>query len=157
MMKLLLKISVDEDGSVFFDTDYDFPEIAKRRPPVEWENGLYRELAYAIEHSGPNTRRAVKMLSTASTDPRTGYLGLHPKLEEALTAWRRAKAQKIHAPSYVILHQRVLLAIADEAPLTEEALLEVPGFGMGLLNRYGKEILEIVADTLPLEGQPLSH
>ena len=144
-----MQISVDdEDGRVFFDTDYDFPEVVKRRPPLEWEDGLYGELSYAIENSRWNIRRGMKLISTAATDPRAGYRGFHPQLEEALTDWRRTKAKELDVPSYVILHQRVLLAIADEAPETEKALLDVPGFGPGLMERYGKEILAQVTDVL---------
>jgi len=154
MMKLLLKINVNqEDGSVFFDTDYEFPEVSRRNPPVEWEGGLYQDLAYALTHSGPNIRRAAKLIGTAISDPRVDYCGLHPLLESTLTDWRRAKAKELNVSAYVILTQRVLLSIADDAPTTEQALLDIPGFGPGLLARYGKEILALVASALDKEEE----
>ena len=152
-MKQLLQIQVDDLGNIFFHTDYDFPEVAKRRPPMDWEDGLYRELSYSILHAGTLIRRAVKFISVASNDPRADYLGLHPGLEEALVQWRKEKAEQQKVPSYHILHQRVLLAIADNAPLSEMDLLDIPGFGPHLLERYGKEILDLVQRKLGEEDQ----
>lgn len=152
MMKQLLQILVDDYGCIFFQTDYDFPEVLKRRPPVNWEDGLYRELSYSLLHGGSNIRRAARFVSLAAQDPRADYMGLHPELEEALTRWRREKAREKQVPAYHILHQRVLLAIADEAPASEKDLLEVPGFGTALLERYGKEILHLVEQTVPDAG-----
>ncbi len=146
-MKQLIQIQVDESGHIRFHSDYDFPDVKKRHPPMEWEDGLYRELSYAFCHSGENIRQAARFLSLAADDPRADYIGLHPLLEQALVDWRREKAKALNVPSYYILHQRVLLALADEAPSTEEDLLAVPGFGPGLLKRYGEEILQLVRDN----------
>ncbi len=143
-MKQLLLIEVDGNGSLFFHSDFDFPDVLKRRPPLRWEKGLYRELSHAIPHCGTNLRRAVNFVAYAAADPRADYLGLHPELEEALSGWRRNKAREQGVPAYRILHQRVLLAIADEAPLTREELLEIPGFGPGLYRRCGEELLALV-------------
>lgn len=147
-MKQLLQIQVDDNGELFFHSDFDFPEVLKRRPPVNWEDGLYRELSYSISHCGINIRRAVNFVSYAAADPRANYLELHPELEKALTAWRREKAREQHVPAYHILHQRVLLAIADAAPISELELLEIPGFGTAMLKRYGAEILDLVDQEL---------
>lgn len=77
------------------------------------------------------------------------YQDRHPELARALTLWRRAKAQEINVPAYYILHQRVLHAIADAAPQTEEELLALPGFGPGLFARYGEDILKLTAEVCP--------
>lgn len=143
-MKQLLQIQVDDNGKLFFHSDYEFPEVLKRRPPVNWEDGLYRELSYFISHSGINIRRATNFVGYAANDPRANYLELHPELEKALTLWRREKAREQGVPAYHILHQRVLLAIADAAPISEMELLDIPGFGTAMLRRYGQEILDLV-------------
>ena len=153
-MKVLLQIQVDNSGNLFFHSDYDFPDVLKRRPPVDWEDGIYKELAYSILHNGANIRRAVKFVSLAGDDPRADYIGLHPALEEALTAWRREKAREKGVPAYQILHQRVLLAIADDAPEGEWDLLNIAGFGPAMLNRYGNEILELVKNNVPESELP---
>lgn len=41
------------------------------------------------------------------------------------------------------LHQKVLYDIADHLPVTEEQLRLIPGIGEKMLEKYGKEILEI--------------
>ncbi len=146
-MKQLLQIQVDESGNLFFHSDYDFPEVTKRRPPIEWEDGLYRELSYSIQHCGINIRRAVNFVCYAAKDPRANYLNLHPALEEALIQWRKEKAQEQNVPAYHILHQRILLSIADAAPISEMELLDIPGFGLAMLKRYGEEILDLVDRT----------
>jgi len=150
-MKQLLQILVDEDGSIFFETDYLFPEMARRNPPLYWEQGLYRDLSYALQHSGENVKRAARFITAAGSDPRADYLGLHPAVEDALMEWRRGKAEERKVPAYFVLHQRVLLAIADDAPATKEELLDVAGFGPGLYARYGEELLELIRETLPKE------
>ena len=71
------------------------------------------------------------------------YEGLHPDLEEALLKWRRKAAASRNVPAYYIMHQRVLLGIADAAPQSEEELLALAGVGPMLLSRYGSEILAI--------------
>ena len=69
----------------------------------------------------------------------------HPELVEALSAWRRERARAEQVPAYYILHQRVLLTIADMAPASEKELLSVPGFGPGLFARYGEDLLKLIA------------
>jgi len=76
------------------------------------------------------------------------YQGPNPQLAKALLLWRREKARAVDLPSYFILHQRVLYGIADTAPLNKEDLLAIPGFGPRLYERYGADILELVARTL---------
>ena len=69
----------------------------------------------------------------------------HPEYVEALIAWRREKAQTRGVPAFHILHQKALLNIADARPLSRAALLAVPGFGPGLWEKYGLEILKILS------------
>lgn len=71
------------------------------------------------------------------------YHGPHPDVAEDLVLWRRAKAREMNVPPYFILHQKVLYAIADLKPSTQEELTTVPGFGEKMFDKYGKDILEI--------------
>ncbi|MDQ2696006.1 MAG: HRDC domain-containing protein, partial [Pseudomonadota bacterium] len=66
------------------------------------------------------------------------------ELVAALTAWRRAEAQKRNLPAFRILTDRVLLALATARPRDERALLAVAGIGPALAGRYGRQILDIV-------------
>jgi DNA topoisomerase III len=58
-----------------------------------------------------------------------------------LKKWRLAEASRAGVPAFRVLHERTLLAIAATRPRDETALLAVPGFGPGLLKRYGASLL----------------
>jgi len=48
-------------------------------------------------------------------------------------------------PAYVILHDRTLHEIAALQPDSPQALLAVPGIGVAKAQRYGGELLALVA------------
>jgi DNA helicase-2/ATP-dependent DNA helicase PcrA len=66
-------------------------------------------------------------------------------LYEALSAWRRDRARVEAVPAYIVFHNRVLAAIADARPRSLVELSAVPGVGPQKLDRYGEEVLEVVA------------
>lgn len=69
------------------------------------------------------------------------YEGPHPELAQELLAWRRERSRALGISAYIILTQKTLYAIADAAPQTEGELLNVPGFGPILFEKYGLDIL----------------
>ena len=72
---------------------------------------------------------------------RVGDLPLVAKLR----AWRSEKAHEQGVPAYVILHDRSLHEIAALLPVSTQDLLAVPGIGVAKAERYGRELLAIVA------------
>ncbi|HHN66684.1 MAG TPA: DNA helicase RecQ, partial [Thermopetrobacter sp.] len=66
-------------------------------------------------------------------------------LFEALRAWRKEEAAERNVPPYVIFHDSALRGIATLRPKTLQALATVDGVGEAKLNRYGEEVLLIVA------------
>ncbi|MBK8579384.1 MAG: DNA helicase RecQ [Candidatus Accumulibacter sp.] len=62
-----------------------------------------------------------------------------------LRAWRSEKAREQGVPAYVILHDRALHEIATLLPDSVPALLAVPGIGVAKAERYGRELLTLVA------------
>jgi ATP-dependent DNA helicase UvrD/PcrA len=50
-------------------------------------------------------------------------------------------------PAYVVLHDSHLQAIAEERPMSLVMLGRCPGIGPTKLERYGDEIVAIVADV----------
>jgi len=62
-----------------------------------------------------------------------------------LRQWRSAKAREQGVPAYVILHDRTLFEIAAALPESRQALLSVPGIGLAKVQRYGDELLALVA------------
>jgi ATP-dependent DNA helicase RecQ len=64
---------------------------------------------------------------------------------EALRAWRREVAQAQSVSAFVVAHDRTLAAIAARRPTSIEELYEIPGLGRSRADRYGPEILRVVA------------
>jgi DNA helicase II / ATP-dependent DNA helicase PcrA len=68
------------------------------------------------------------------------------RLVDALKAWRRHRAQADGVPAYIVLSDTHLAGIATQAPRTLNDLARCPGIGPTKLERYGDEILAVVAD-----------
>jgi DNA helicase-2/ATP-dependent DNA helicase PcrA len=93
---------------------------------------------------------AVRSLATSarparSADRATTVAGAEGPLLDALRAWRRERARADGVPAYVIAHDQTLAAIAVARPRSEEALLHVAGMGPVRVERYGSEILALIA------------
>lgn len=69
---------------------------------------------------------------------------LHPALFNALKAWRTAKSLEMDVSAYMILHQKALLSIVTNLPLTTEALLAIKGIGLRKVKQFGEEIIHMV-------------
>ncbi|HEX3555500.1 MAG TPA: DNA topoisomerase 3 [Thermoanaerobaculia bacterium] len=67
-----------------------------------------------------------------------------PQLVEALKVWRRAEASRRRVPAFRILTDRAVHALAASRPQSESDLLNVPGIGPTIVQKYGREILGIV-------------
>jgi ATP-dependent DNA helicase RecQ len=86
-------------------------------------------------------------------------LDLADPLTMALKSWRleAAKRDKL-SPAYV-MHDKTLAALVEARPHTLEALGHVPGIGPSKLERYGKDVLEVLAGdmgTRPASPNPIS-
>ncbi|WP_291382320.1 ATP-dependent DNA helicase UvrD2 [Demequina sp.] len=71
--------------------------------------------------------------------------GDEAKLFEALKAWRLELAQSTSKPAFTVLVDTSLVAIARHRPQTLGELAQVHGVGASKLDRYGADILGIVA------------
>jgi DNA helicase-2/ATP-dependent DNA helicase PcrA len=68
---------------------------------------------------------------------------------EALRAWRRARATADGVPAYVVATDATLRAVAERRPRTFGELLALPGIGPAKLQRYGPDILAVLAGSMP--------
>jgi DNA helicase-2/ATP-dependent DNA helicase PcrA len=68
-------------------------------------------------------------------------------LVAALKEWRSKEARSAGKPAYVILHDSTIEEIAAREPGTIDELMLVPGIGPSKSDRYGDEILAVVAGT----------
>lgn len=66
-------------------------------------------------------------------------------LFDALVEWRRVLSRAAAMPAYTVFDNRTLAAIATHRPSSREALLDVPGIGPAKAERYGADVLELVA------------
>ena len=66
-------------------------------------------------------------------------------LFERLRAWRLERARVDEVPAYVVLHDATLRELATAKPTSELDLAAVKGFGPTKLERYGEDVLAVIA------------
>lgn len=72
--------------------------------------------------------------------------GRDRELFEALRAWRRDTARVNDVPAYVVFSDATLRALAQDRPRTRSQLLDVAGIGPAKSERFGDDVLRIVAE-----------
>ncbi|HTH73947.1 MAG TPA: DNA helicase RecQ [Trinickia sp.] len=78
-------------------------------------------------------------------DPTAGLGARERARWERLRTWRTDTAKRDGVPAYVIFHDATLAEIARSAPDTIDDLRHIPGIGARKLERFGDELLEVVA------------
>ncbi|HYH33635.1 MAG TPA: UvrD-helicase domain-containing protein [Nocardioides sp.] len=112
--------------------------------------------------TGPKRRRAVhcrecgKPLEGA-TQKKVGRCADCPAsydeaLFERLREWRRARAGEEAVPAYVVFTDATLQLIAEHRPASEKALLAISGVGRAKLERYGVDVLDLLARSESAEN-----
>jgi DNA helicase-2/ATP-dependent DNA helicase PcrA len=96
---------------------------------VDWRAGLARSRLRWAEATG-----------AVGSPPPTGE-----PLGEALRRWRHRKALAASVPDHAVLSDQALRSIASGRPATRAALASMPGLGPAKLQRYGDELLRVVA------------
>ncbi len=66
-------------------------------------------------------------------------------LFERLRAWRLERAREDEVPAYVVLHDATLRELATAKPANTRDLATVKGFGPTKLERYGDDVLAVIA------------
>jgi len=66
-------------------------------------------------------------------------------LFERLRAWRLERARVDEVPAYVVLHDATLRELATAKPASQRDLAAVKGFGPAKLERYGEDVLAVIA------------
>ncbi|HEU0235391.1 MAG TPA: ATP-dependent DNA helicase UvrD2 [Candidatus Limnocylindrales bacterium] len=98
-----------------------------------------------IDEIRPIPARHVRQLPDAFEAPAPTHDPSADPLFAALRAWRSDVARAEAVPAYVVAHDQTLAAIADARPSTMPALRRVRGMGPAKLDKYGDDILRIVA------------
>lgn len=78
----------------------------------------------------------------------SGNEDINTDLASLLRSWRASKAKEESLPPYMVLQQKALQSIATNMPQTPSQLKRQLGVGNKTVEKYGKEILDIVMDFL---------
>ncbi len=68
------------------------------------------------------------------------------ELLDRLKQWRAGCAKEQSVPAYVVLTDATLTAIAEQRPADQASLVGIPGIGAAKLDRYGEQVLALVAE-----------
>jgi DNA helicase-2/ATP-dependent DNA helicase PcrA len=84
----------------------------------------------------------------AAAAARRRGLAADPELVAALEDWRTAAARAAGVPRHLVLHDATLAAVAEARPRDHQALLALPGVGPVKADRYGGDLLSVVARSI---------
>jgi DNA helicase-2/ATP-dependent DNA helicase PcrA len=104
--------------------------LAEGRPVPDWREHLARGHA---------------RVQAARTRPAPVGGNADPRILQALKTWRAATAQATGVPAYVVFHDSTLAAMAEAKPRDRASLLALPGVGPVKVERYGDQLLSLVA------------
>jgi DNA helicase-2/ATP-dependent DNA helicase PcrA len=68
---------------------------------------------------------------------------------EALRAWRSEVATSASVPAFVVFTDATLVALAEQRPDDEPGLARIPGIGATKRQRYGAQVLAVLAGEDP--------
>ena len=90
---------------------------------------------------------ALRLGRCAGCPPSTDW-GEAELLLARLQRWRAERARELSQPAFCILSDAALLAISDRRPQDAAGLVAVPGIGQAKLDRFGADVLGIVAGAI---------
>jgi len=124
-----------------------FGSRTMKRSPSPWLESIQVTLGVAptqvTRRAGAERARAARRQLPKSP---AGSSGPERELFEALRTWRREQARAADVPAFVIFNDATLTAIAERRPRNRAQLLRVPGVGEVKAQRFGDEVLRIVAE-----------
>jgi DNA helicase II / ATP-dependent DNA helicase PcrA len=109
---------------------------ARKHLAITWS----RKPSQFVVELGVETRAA-----PPPREKREAVVAADPELFDALAAWRKQRAKAEEIPAYIVFHNSVLAAIADAKPRSLSELATVAGVGPSKLERYGEDVLGVVA------------
>ena len=126
----------------------DEGELPIRRGDVDEERrllyvGITRARRYlCITWSGKPSRFLEELTGKAvSSNVAAG----HGRVFDALKSWRLERSRADEVPPYVVFHNTTLAEIAERQPSSLAELASIPGVGPTKLERYGEDVLRVLA------------
>ncbi|HIW98670.1 MAG TPA: DNA helicase RecQ, partial [Candidatus Nesterenkonia stercoripullorum] len=124
--------------------DYGVLVLGENTDPV-----LRGEQEVQLREDPASTRRQPpeKGRSTSRTATPVELDAADAALFEELRSWRAAQAKEQGVPAYVVFNDATLYGIVEARPSTSAEAGEVSGVGLKKLERYGEDLLRIVAEA----------
>ena len=116
----------------------------------EWPEKEMRELAeyylqkYNTERKDYTEKYAALTESVQPNNESETVLGDDDSLKEALKAYRLEKSREEGMKAYYVFKDETIDEIVAKRPATIEALFDIKGLGEKKIEKYGKDILEII-------------
>ena len=144
---------------------------AKRHLHVHWANErrfgdrtsnrkpspMLEDIGAAARGADPHSRRSRNARSAADLRKNLSARNGGPRMKQnqdesdpvfqALKQWRLDIARAHDVPAFVVFDNKTLHAIANDRPLDKQSLLAVSGIGPVKAERYGEDVLQLVADN----------
>ncbi len=160
---------------VSFNVDSDNKEIKKQI--IQSFNSLAHTLAIKMAclqscRKGFSTGSYLNALALADIDfksnapvkkPPPDYNAAdveHPELLQALKSWRIEQAEEEGVEQYRIIHQQVLIQIANTLADTQAALLQIKGVGKHTVEKYGTQLIAMIieyCDTYQINSSNIEY
>ena len=88
--------------------------------------------------------KTARSLSSDSSDVAVAAPAGESRAVVLMKEWRRTQAKKLGVPSFRIMSDRVLNAIAEDQPETLAELMAISGIGLKTVEKYGAQIYKIL-------------
>ena len=118
---------------------------AERREGAAGREGRRRPSRFLRALESGAARQRVTVLPGPPAQSRAAPDAADAALLAALREWRLGRARSDAVPAYIVAHDSLLADIVDQRPVSIAGLRRVKGMGPAKLERYGDEILALVA------------
>lgn len=88
--------------------------------------------------------RAALEPNVAASPGRAKARSTRSELARALESYRRRMAKQLACKPFIVFHRKVITAVDRQRPQTLEALAQIPGLGTVKIERFGKDILDLI-------------
>ena len=113
-----------------------------------FHHGGLPHLLLVVHHRPPqggSKAKGGRSRNQKRVDPRDDLNPEDHGLYDKLRAWRRGRAEVDGIPVYVVCNNQHLAEIARQRPINFDALRRIEGIGEKKVQRYGRDILQLVA------------
>jgi DNA helicase II / ATP-dependent DNA helicase PcrA len=125
-----------------------FGSRSMNRSPSPWLEVIERTVGVAPARMSRSEGARRASAARAALSPKVADLGgADRELFEALRRWRKEQATAADVPAFVIFNDATLTAVAERRPRNRPQLLDVPGVGPVKAQRFGDDLLRIVAEA----------